>query len=81
MSYSYPIKEFHESLKRAFINEREDAFIMMDGHTALRNKFLSQSWNYFVEEKLISTKTVGDEQDTFIKGYITPKGLKVIKSL
>lgn len=79
-TYSYPISEFNESLKRAFVGAPSGMYLIMDGQGA-RSKFLRESWNYFVEEKLIRTESVEEEQDSFIKGYITDKGKQLIRSL
>lgn len=79
-TYSFPIEEFHQSLKRAFLGAPKNVYIMMDGQ-GVRSKFLNESWGYFVEEKLIRTESVEEEQDSFVKGYITEKGLRLIRSL
>ncbi len=67
------IEEYRQSLKRAFKEEDEDCYIVMDGHTA-RNEYLRESWNYYVDEGYIKTKNVELEQESFVKGYITDKG-------
>lgn len=72
--YSFKISEFHASLVRLFEGQDlENCHIHMDGRQA-QNRFLRECWNYAKEKKIIKTKTIELEQDTFMKGYLTEKG-------
>ncbi len=77
--YSFKISEFKESLVRVLKGEdSENCHIHMDGRQA-QNKFLSECWNYAVDNRIIEVKTIDLDQDCFMKGYLTEHGKKLLK--
>jgi len=75
---SNEVQEYKNAFKRLFENkDPKSTHIHFDGHTA-RSRFLRDAWNYGVEQEWLRVETVELEQETFFKGYLTPKGIKHI---
>lgn len=77
--YLFKISEFKESLVRVFKDQDiENCHIHMDGRQA-QNKFLAQCWNYANDNDIIKVTTVENDQECFMKGYLTEKGKRLLK--
>jgi len=68
-------QELDEALARGFRDQNDETYIHFDGHTA-RNEFLSAGWNRAIENGWLHIVSVNLEQETFMKGFLTPRGKK-----
>jgi hypothetical protein len=72
-------EEYRQSMKRCFQGRDLGAtYARMDGPTMRTNTYLTNAWNYAIDQEWIRVETVELEQETFLKGFITPKGIEEV---
>lgn len=70
-------EEYRQSFRRFFDGQDLDiTYVHFDGHAA-RNEFLRDGWNFAIDKGWLRVvESTSDEQDNFLKGYLTEQGRK-----
>ena len=68
-------QELDEALVRVFRDQKDSTYIHFDGRTA-QNEFLRAGWYRGLEKGWLEVESVELEQETFLKGFLTPRGKK-----